>query len=191
MSTDRAIDRAIASEASVAERVRRWRGEFDRSFAEPRRDERAGDGEDFLGLRLGGQPHALRLAELAALQGWQEPAPYPLAPPALLGLIGHRDRVLPLFDLQALLGLGRATGPTWQLIMRERPLALAVDGFDGQWRLPPAAVIRADGDADAGADAGTGAGELLRCDGALRPLIRLAALAARLEHSSTRDWGGT
>lgn len=171
---------ADALEPSVAERVQRWRAEFDRSFAEPRRSE-AVDGEDFLGLRLGGRLHALRLAELAALQGWQEPAPYPLAPLALLGLIGHRDRVLPLFDLQALLGLGRAATPAWQLIMRDRPLALAVEGFDGQWRLPASAVVRAAAD---GTDAAPA--ELLRCADGLRPLIRLAAIAARLEHSSIR-----
>lgn len=169
-----------APEPSVADRVQRWRTDFDRAFAEPRRTASA-DGEDFLGLLLGGRVHAVRLAELAALQGWQEPAPYPLAPATLLGLIGHRDRVLPLFDLQALLGLGRAASPAWQLIMRDRPLALAVDGFDGQWRLPAAAVTRA---AAAGTDAAPA--ELLRCADGLRPLIRLAAVAARLEHSSIR-----
>lgn len=159
----------------LGERVAAWRAAFDQSFAEPL-PEAPPERQDFLAIRLGTQPHALRLDTLAALQPYAAPTPWPGAPPALLGLMALRGVALPLYDLAALLGEAPCARPAWTVVLRGAPLALAFDGFDGHWRLPATACLHPVehvGDALRG--------QALRGpDGALRRLINLAALAATL-----------
>lgn len=153
-------------------RLREWREAFDRSFAEPvrRRDEEVA--LDVLGIRIAGDPFALNLADLAGLTPAMPPAPYPATAPGLLGLAGHQGQVLPLYDLQALIGRGPAAVTRWWAIARAAPLALAFEGFDGQWRLTPEDRLRQN---DAAAT-----GWAVRCGGALRPLIELEGLVAAI-----------
>lgn len=149
-------------------RVREWRDAFDAAFAEPAR--RAPDNlRDFLGLQLAGQPMALDLSRLAGLQAAAMPTPYPAAAPGLLGLVGHQGRVLPLYDLQALAGHGAAPVLRWMVIVKDQPLALGFEQYDGQWRLPPQDLLTENGRLRA-----------LRIDGQPRPLIDLDTLVADL-----------
>lgn len=152
-----------------------WREAFDQSFAEPRDKQGWGDTWDVLGIRIANEPFALHLDDLAGLLPAMTPAPYPADAPALLGLAGHRGQVLPLYDLRALLGRGPSTEPRWWVIVRSTPLALAFEGFDGQWRLPPEDRLQQD---DSAPDSGSG--WTVRCGGELRPMIALAPLVERL-----------
>ena len=170
MTPDRS-DRSDPLEGQLDE----WRAAFDRSFAEPRR---LGDDDavlDVLGIRIAGDPFALNLADLAGLQPAMPASPYPATAPGLLGLAGHQGQVLPLYDLRALIGRGAATAVRWWAIARAAPLALAFEGFDGQWRLTP-------GDRLQQSDA-AGTGWAVRCGGALRPLIELEGLIAAVAGS--------
>ena len=153
-------------------RLRDWREAFDRSFAEPLRRREDEAALDVLGIRIASDPFALNLADLAGLTPAMPPAPYPATAPGLLGLAGHQGQVLPLYDLQALIGRGPAAAPRWWAITRAAPLALAFEGFDGQWRLSP-------GDRLQQSDA-TGTGWAVRCGGALRPLIELEGVIAAI-----------
>lgn len=161
-------------------RAAEWREAFDRSFAEPalRSDLQR---QDFLGLSLGGQAYALPLAEVAGLHKWREPTPYPGGPATLLGLIAERGTTLPLYDLRALLGHGAAPRPAWLLIARAAPLALAFEDFDGHWRVAPEEALQPP---ERGGDPLLG--RVLRCDGRLRPLIKLAAVADLLQDGAGR-----
>jgi len=152
-----------------------WRQSFDQSFTEPREKADWGDTWDVLGIRIANEPFALHLDDLAGLLPAMTPAPYPADAAALLGLIGYRGQVLPLYDLRALLGRGASTTPRWWAIVRATPLALAFEGFDGQWRLPPQDRLQQDNAAsDSGSD------WTVRAGGELRPLIPLAPLVERL-----------
>ncbi|OWQ93785.1 hypothetical protein CDN99_04910 [Roseateles aquatilis] len=142
-----------------------WRDNFDRAFADPQRHRDDDAAVDVLGIRIAGDPFALNLADLAGLMPAMTAAPYPATAPGLLGLIGHQGQVLPLYDLQALMGRGPAPTTRWWVVARAAPLALAVEDFEGQWRL-------AQGDRLQQSDA-TGTGWAVRCGGALRPLIEL------------------
>lgn len=154
-----------------------WRESFDQSFAEARVIDGWGDAWNVLGIRIAGEPFALSLDELAGLLPAQTPSPYPADVPALLGLIGHRGQALPLYDLRALLGRGTSSRPRWWAILRSAPLAVAVEGFDGQWRLAPEDRLQQ-------ADASDSVGNwTLRCNGELRPLIALGPLVERLTAS--------
>nr|WP_297524555.1 chemotaxis protein CheW [uncultured Roseateles sp.] len=147
-----------------------WRASFDRSFGEPRRHADDEAVLDVLGIRIAGAPFALNLADLAGLTPAMPAAPYPAAAPGLLGLAGHQGQVLPLYDLQALIGRGPAGDVRWWAIARAAPLALAFEGFDGQWRLAAGDRLQQDDAA--------GTGWAVRCGGALRPLIELDGLIA-------------
>lgn len=165
------------SNDSLLTQLQGWRESFDQSFAEPRLTDSWGDAWNVLGIRIAGEPFALSLDELAGLLPAQVPAPYPADVPALLGLIGHRGQALPLYDLRALLGRGASSAARWWAIVRPAPLALAVEGFDGQWRLPPEDRLQ-QADSDDGVSQWT-----LRCNGELRPLIALGPLVQRLTAS--------
>ena len=113
---------------------------------------------------------SLALVAAFVLAGLIALAPYPAAAPGLLGLAGHQGQVLPLYDLQALIGRGPAGDVRWWAIARAAPLALAFEGFDGQWRLAAGDRLQQDDAA--------GTGWAVRCGGALRPLIELDGLIA-------------
>lgn len=154
----------------IHRQLQTWRDNFDQAFAEPRRQ---GDDEatlDVLGIRIAGEPFALNLADLAGLLPAMTPAAYPATAPGLLGLIGHQGQVLPLYDLQTLTGRGTSPMAHWCVIARAAPLALAFEGFDGQWRLAAGDRLQQN---DAAATSWA-----VRCGGALRPLIDLDALIA-------------
>lgn len=173
-----------ASTDVLLSQLRRWRESFDDSFAEPRHSDGWGDAWNVLGIRIAGEPFALSLDELAGLLPAQTPAPYPADAPALMGLIGHRGQVLPLYDLRALMGRGTGSSIRWWAMLRAAPLALAVEGFDGQWRLPPEDRLEQ-------ADIHGGVGRwTLRCNGELRPLIALEPLVGRLTASLAAQKNG-
>ncbi|MBO9689841.1 MAG: chemotaxis protein CheW [Mitsuaria chitosanitabida] len=149
----------------IRRQLRDWRETFDRGFAEPRRH-RADDATfDVLGIRIAGAAFALDLADLAGLLPAMPPVPYPATAPGLLGLIGHQGQVLPLYDLQTLIGRGAAPAVHWWAVARAAPLALAFEGFEGQWRIAASERLQ---QSDA-----AGTGWAVRCGGALRPLIAL------------------
>jgi len=85
-------------------KVAEMRRQFDESFARPR-PHHLPAGESMLAIVVRGEPFAVRLAEtagLAALEG--KILPVPSEAKELLGLIGHRGTVVPVFSLAALLG---------------------------------------------------------------------------------------
>jgi chemotaxis signal transduction protein len=110
------------------------RDEFDRSFAEapPSMATRT----DFLAVRIGGDPYALALADVAALHHDHKVVPIPSRAAELLGIAGFRGLIAPVYDLGALLGYGRAPACRFLFLARGRaPVALAFERFEGHLRL--------------------------------------------------------
>jgi chemotaxis signal transduction protein len=163
-------------------RLRALRGEFDQSFARPRQLPESA-GTDFLLIRIAGEPYVLRLAEVAALEADRAITPVPSEAPALLGVAGLRGALVAVFDLAQLLGLpaqsssGKAApaAPRWLVLVKGSQVAMAFGEFEGQQRLGAEALATA---LEAGQQ-----GELVRTAGVARPLVQLAALAARCEPS--------
>jgi len=120
------------------------RQDFDQSFAQAPQ-EAAAAMEDYLAIRLGADPHALRLAEIASLAPLEAPTRVPGPCPELLGLTGFRGRLVPVYDLRALLGHAAPALPRWRVIALAWPVALAFDGFEGHLRLPRQAAAPAQG----------------------------------------------
>lgn len=126
------------TELALTERAVELRQAFDRSFAEPIRAEER-EIVDFITLRLGGDPYAVRMAEIAGLFTNVKitPVPSPLA--ELRGVAGFRGTLTPVYDLAALLGYPPSSA-RWIVLANAGALGFAFGAFEGHFRIEPTAI---------------------------------------------------
>lgn len=123
-----------------ADRAAELRAAFDCGFAEAPRIEVL-EPLDFLSVRLGGDPFAIRLSETAGLFSDRKITPVPTPATALRGIAGLRGALVPVYDLGALLGYASANAIRWMIVAREASVAFAFDVFEGQLRIDGNALI--------------------------------------------------
>jgi chemotaxis signal transduction protein len=136
--------------------------------------------EGLLAIRLGSDPYALRLSEIAGLHAGVKIVPVPSANAQLLGIVGLRGVMAPIYDLAALLGYAPAANPRWMVLARmSHPVGFAFETFESHLRVPETSLAND----ESGANAGDGgqharrhAGGAVRAAGALRPIIRMASV---------------
>jgi chemotaxis signal transduction protein len=160
--------------------VERMRAEFDRAFA-ARPVPPARDRSRLLGIRVGGDPFALALADVLAIHVDRKVVPVPSSAPTLLGIASFRGALAPVHDLRLLLGYPARTPTRWLvLVAGATPIGLAFDAFDGQFAAPAAVEApSSDGKPAAG---GARSSDLTRglvhAGEAIRPLIDVPAVLA-------------
>lgn len=125
---------------SLSLRAAALREAFDRSFAVPR-PPNPPPSEDLLAIRVGEEPYALRLSDIAALHPDRRITPLPGSMPALRGIAGFRGAVVPVYDLAALLGQPPAEAVRWHAIAASAPVAFAFAALDRQLRVPRDAIV--------------------------------------------------
>jgi chemotaxis signal transduction protein len=111
---------------------------FDRSFAEPHREAKP-EVERFLSIRIGDDPYAVRLNEIAGIVSNRKIIPLPTPLSHLLGLAGNRGVVLPIYDLAALIGYdaNAFVQSKWIVICRgDNPIGLTRLELEGYLELP-------------------------------------------------------
>ena len=151
-----------ASKAGSAETLRR---RFDESFAAPP-GSNPQSVEDLLAIRIGADPYVLRLSQIAGLSAGLKIAPVPSPIASLLGIVGVRGLMAPIYDLGALLGYARAAEPRWTVFVRApQTVGFAFETFESHLQVPVASV----------------AGETVRAAGALRPIIDMPSVVAKLK----------
>jgi chemotaxis signal transduction protein len=133
--------------------------------------------EDLLAIRVGSDPYALRLSEIAGLYVSAKIVPVPSPVPQLLGIVGIRGMMAPIYDLAALLRYPSASDSRWLVLARApQPVGLAFETFESHLQVSQASL--AGGTRD---EAGSG-GILkhmrgtIRAAEALRPIIHLASM---------------
>ena len=156
---------------------------FDRSFAEARPPDPP-PSEDLLAIRLGSEPYALRLTEIAGVFAGRKITGLPGGIPALIGIAGFRGTILPVYDLPVLLGHPPVETMRWLVIAAGTPVAFAFSGMDGHIRLLRDAIApRA-----AGQDERRYVQEFARTPGLVRPVVHLPsvldAIKARLPNDA-------
>jgi chemotaxis signal transduction protein len=97
--------------------------------------------ENLLAVRVGSRPYALRLAEVSGLLVDKKVTWLPSPVAELLGIVGLRNMLLPIYDLGMLLGCPRAVAPRWILVAAARPVGLAFEGFDGYLSARSGAIV--------------------------------------------------
>jgi chemotaxis signal transduction protein len=161
----------------------RLRSDFDRLFAEAPR-EREAAGENLLAIRLGGDPYALRLSEIAHLSPLRPLASMPHAPAAFLGLAGLRGELLPVWSLAALLGYPfQGSEARWLVVCAGAARwSAAFDGFDGYLQADRAQLSPASGQGPAAGFAD----EVFNHHGLLRPVLSLPRALPIIQKGSDR-----
>jgi chemotaxis signal transduction protein len=154
----------------VASRAAALKRDFDQSFALPPATDTAAK-VDLLAIRLGSKTFAIRLAEIAGLFADKKITRVPGAGTAMLGIAGFRGSIVPVYDLQCLLGEPAGKTARWLVIALAAPVAFAFDGFEGQLRVAPEAIKPQDTQARQGLT-----NDLVHTDGVLRPIIRLPSV---------------
>jgi len=140
------------------------------------------DVEDLLAIRVGGKPYALRLAEVGAVATERRVTAVPSVNPALLGLVGLRGVIVPVFDLARLLdGSAAPTLPRFVARTRElEPLGFAFGALEGHLRVPRAELAHA---------RERSVSATLRTDSGLRPVVDLTEIAHRIRSDSGEHSG--
>jgi chemotaxis signal transduction protein len=160
-----------AAAGSLATRAADLRLAFDRSFAEPPRAKTEAP-VDLLAIYLGAQAFALRLSEITGLFAGKAITRVPGGAAALLGIASFRGTILPVYDLQNLLGRGVAAKPRWLAVAAAAPAAFAFETFAGQLRAAPDSILRA----QIHGEERSCTRDVAQLDGRAYPLIHLPAV---------------
>jgi chemotaxis signal transduction protein len=111
------------------------RAAFDRSFAEAEAGAPPAQ-LDLLQIGVAEHGYALRLSDVVSLHAERRVVPAPSPRPELLGLIGVRGAVVPVYDLRLLLGYRPGPTPRWVALLRSSaPLAIAFEHFTAHLRV--------------------------------------------------------
>lgn len=153
---------------------------FDRSFAAPRATVRQA-AESLLAIQIGGEPYAVHVSALAGLHADRCVVPAPSPSPDLLGLVGLRGTIAPVYDLRRLLGQPAGPAPRWLFLLRagrEDLVGFAFDRLDTHFQAAAADIVAA---TDSGAR--HVAGVVRTAEGAL-PLLDTVSLVAAITRGS-------
>jgi chemotaxis signal transduction protein len=162
-------------------RALEMRTEFDRSFAEAPRTEQL-TMQDFLGIRVGADPYAIRLADITGLFADRRITRLPSADPAFLGIAGLRGAVVPVYELGAFLGHPPGEVWRWLLLIGGTSLALAFEAFEGHLRVPRAALAAQIGQVRSDVFVQ----EVLQAGSAVRPVVQVTAIFKAIEQGTPR-----
>jgi len=146
------------------------RREFDRSFIEPAHVDVA-DKEDLLAIRLAAQDFAIRLSEIVGLFADKKITPIPSLNAGLLGVAGFRGAIVPVYDLQSLLGLGSSRMSRWLVVAAGLPVAFTFEAFEGWLRVLPHAMTPNKSHVKH-----TFTRDFVRAENVLRPVIQLSSV---------------
>jgi len=173
----------------VALNAGEMRQAFDQVFAAPDLIETT-DYDDFLAIRVGRRPFALRVTELARIEVGRKIVALPGGDTWLLGLANSQGKLTPVYSLEFALGFDRTISQkNWLAICgREEQLGLVFDALEGYLRIPRKDIFS------------TGAAEskrkhdqyTVRGGGELRPVVHLPSIVAAVRervssHTTIRE----
>ena len=149
--------------------------EFDAAFAAPPALA-AEENVRLLAFRAGDDVFALRLGELAGLHQGRRIVTVPSRTPGVLGMVGLRGRLVPVFSLPRLLGSAADGEPRWLAACAGRePIALSFQHLDGYREVPRSALLAPESTVPRAHTA-----ELARLGGALVPVVSIASILETL-----------
>jgi chemotaxis signal transduction protein len=161
------------------------RREFDDGFSNAP-ETRDTSSQNFLGIRLGGDAFAIRVAEIAGMHKNRSVAAMPSQVPTFLGVAGFRGQIVPVYDLATLLGYADRTTPRWMILVRTgEPVALAFDVFETHFSARSGDIIPAPQSATPSSTVRDGKSfESVRSSDGVRPIIHLPTMTELIQHAN-------
>jgi chemotaxis signal transduction protein len=153
------------------------RDDFDRGFAAALRSAETGH-SDALCVRIGGEPFAIRLADIASLHTRLRVIALPTGARELIGAAAIRASILPVYDLAVALGLPRITEAPWIIVHCGGAAGFAFEVYEGHARIPE----RSTGSAGRGHIVGQ-----VTVDGQARSMIDLGSVLASIENRANHS----
>jgi chemotaxis signal transduction protein len=93
--------------------------------------------EDFLAVRIGADPYAIRLADITGLYCDRKIVPIVSQAPQLLGIASFRGTMAPVYDLPGLLGYADRQTRRWLVLAgAHSSVGLGFDRFEAYARVP-------------------------------------------------------
>ncbi len=131
----------MTEEAPKESRANKLRREFDRTFASPPVPT-SEEWEDLLLVRIAGDPYAIRMRDIMGILAKRTIIPVPAEAPGLLGLVGIRGEIVPVFGLSSWLGYGvDADSAVWMIVCgTDEPIGFGFSEFEGHKRLEKSAI---------------------------------------------------
>ena len=161
---------------AVPDPVETLREDFDRSFRAAPTEPNLGQ-EDFLAVRIGDDPYAIRAGDIAGLHVDRMIVPIPSPAPTLLGLWGFRGVITPVHDLRLILGYAGGALPRWLVLVRTPVVVgLAFDRLEAHLQ----ASLNSATSPQPHAKSVKHLRGLVQLGGILRPLVDLAAVIASI-----------
>jgi purine-binding chemotaxis protein CheW len=156
---------------------------FDRSFAEGPTVGSAAS-EDFLAIRIGGDPYALRVSDIAGLHADRKIVRIPSPEPTLLGIASFRGAMAPVFDLRLVLGYASGAAPRWLVLVRGPALVgLAFDLFEAHLRAVGESTLSLDSEERAPRHLRG----VIRTTEVARPLIHIASVIEAISRQVSKE----
>jgi purine-binding chemotaxis protein CheW len=126
---------------AIIDRAAELRRSFDRSFAEPAAIP-VSDTADFIAIRVGGLPYAVKLEQVAGVHVDVATTPVPSPVASFRGVAAFRSALAPVFDLALLLGIAGTPAPRWMLVEATTRVGLAFEAFDRHLAVSSDAIAR-------------------------------------------------
>lgn len=141
--------------------------------------------EGLLAIRVGGDPYALRLSQISGLYADRRIVAVPSPVVELLGIVGLRGTMLPVYDLAALLRYPPAASPRWMVLAggSQQPVGFAFEGFDAHVQVPEASLVSDEARAASAVTARQHVRGNVRVAGALRLIIQIASVVETIRNT--------
>jgi chemotaxis signal transduction protein len=142
--------------------------------------------ENLIAIRVGADPYALRLSEIAGLHAGRKIVSVPSPVAQLLGIVGLRGMMLPVYDLAALLRYPSAPSPRWMVVTGgSQPVGFAFETFEVHVQVPEESAANGEDEGPGNATSRPHLRGAVRAAGALRPIIHMASLVEIIRNDNS------
>jgi chemotaxis signal transduction protein len=128
-------------------------------------------------IRVGSNPYALRLSEIAGIYVGVKVVPVPSPVAQLLGIVGIRGMMVPIYDFATLLRYPPEANSRWFVLARApQPVGFKFETFESHLQVSQASLADSNGEDSSRSGSVQRMRGTVRAAGALRPIIHLASM---------------
>ena len=140
--------------------------------------------EGLLAIRVGADPYVVCLSQIAGLYADRRVVAVPSPVAQLLGIVGLRGMMAPVYDLAALLHYPPAASPRWMVLAGgPQPVGFAFESFEAHVQVARASLVNDEEQAASTVTTRQHVRGNVRVAGALRPIIHIASVVETIRNN--------